>query len=200
MCSVSFIRASYLEVCGRFTSRKSQVCFKDFPNRCRSSKVHLWLHVLDPSGRSFVSQKVLYPSGPTTQARSHQNTRLLSLSGLKCTRDFPFCRTTGLLSAATVWSDKRTAPDVFQPARGHWSLGGGGRGDRTDQNCHPIPSPLVYAGASCIIHLFPHKASNRPGAIKSHGKDVVHFISFFFLISCRIQSPRPQSPPHPPQT
>lgn len=147
----------------------------------------------------FVSQKVLYPSGPTTQARSHQNTRLLSLSGLKCTRDFPFCRTTGLLSAATVWSDKRTAPDVFQPARGHWSLGGG-RGDRTDQNCHPIPSPLVYAGASCIIHLFPHKASNRPGAIKSHGKDVVHFISFFFLISCRIQSPRPQSPPHPPQT
>lgn len=46
------------------------------------------------------------------------------------------------------------------------------------------------------MHYSLHKASNRRSAIKSHGKDVVHFIFFLYFVGYKVPNPEAH-PTHP---
>lgn len=109
-------------------------------------------------------------------------------------------RTAGLFSAATMWPDKCTAPNLFQPTRGHRGATVEPEGGLIGHcaGLPPDPGPLVWQALHAFFTYFPTKPPTHKVRLKVMEK--MWYILFLFLIFCRIQSPRPQSPPHPPQT
>lgn len=162
-------------------SHKSQVCFKDFP-----SGSFIQGPPLAPRPRSY-RQVFPVPEGPlsfwiydpgpippkhasTHAFRSLMDTRLL----------FTLCRNRPALCCHRVATQAyctRFVPTHQEPP---WRLDGTGREHGTGvMEADQILSRAATRTLHALFTHFPTKASKRRGAIKSHGKEVVHFIYFF---------------------